>query len=188
MQAGRSGAAPVLDHARTTTALDWQIWFAAMGAPREYPWTLHLVWKLLEADPARSACSRATRSRRAAALRPRRSLPLSLRAAATQRRLVAARARRRPGCRPCHATTRSCRSICAVTAGCAIDDGFPCTSPCAVLTCFPISPTMKTFSPACTRSSVIAPLTVHHHWRPTNCPRQLPDRNPPRDLSGTNVA
>ncbi|HEX2521152.1 MAG TPA: lipase maturation factor family protein, partial [Terriglobia bacterium] len=25
--------------------LDWQIWFAAMSAPDQYPWTLHLVWK-----------------------------------------------------------------------------------------------------------------------------------------------
>ncbi len=30
--------------------LDWQIWFAAMASPAEYPWTLHLVWKLLEGD------------------------------------------------------------------------------------------------------------------------------------------
>ena len=27
--------------------LDWQMWFAAMATPNEYPWTLHLVWKLL---------------------------------------------------------------------------------------------------------------------------------------------
>jgi hypothetical protein len=27
--------------------LDWQIWFAAMSTPNEYPWTLHFVWKLL---------------------------------------------------------------------------------------------------------------------------------------------
>ena len=27
--------------------LDWQMWFAAMSAPNQYPWTLHLVWKLL---------------------------------------------------------------------------------------------------------------------------------------------
>jgi hypothetical protein len=27
--------------------LDWQMWFAAMSTPNEYPWTLHLVWKLL---------------------------------------------------------------------------------------------------------------------------------------------
>jgi Lipase maturation factor len=27
--------------------LDWQIWFASMSTPEEYPWTLLLVWKLL---------------------------------------------------------------------------------------------------------------------------------------------
>jgi hypothetical protein len=31
--------------------LDWQMWFAAMGSPTEYPWTLNLVWKLLHNDP-----------------------------------------------------------------------------------------------------------------------------------------
>src|SRR3954447_3496830 len=31
--------------------LDWQIWFAAMASPEEYPWTLHFVWKLLHNDP-----------------------------------------------------------------------------------------------------------------------------------------
>jgi hypothetical protein len=31
--------------------LDWQIWFAAMSTPERYPWTLHLVWKLLHNDP-----------------------------------------------------------------------------------------------------------------------------------------
>ena len=30
--------------------LDWQIWFAAMSAPQEYPWTVHFVWKLLHND------------------------------------------------------------------------------------------------------------------------------------------
>jgi hypothetical protein len=30
--------------------LDWQMWFASMGAPAQYPWTLHLVWKLLHND------------------------------------------------------------------------------------------------------------------------------------------
>ena len=30
--------------------LDWQIWFASMSAPDEYPWTFHLVWKLLHND------------------------------------------------------------------------------------------------------------------------------------------
>jgi hypothetical protein len=32
--------------------LDWLLWFAAMGSPRDYPWALHLVGKLLVADPA----------------------------------------------------------------------------------------------------------------------------------------
>jgi len=32
--------------------LDWLLWFAAMGTPRDYPWAVHLVDKLLEADPA----------------------------------------------------------------------------------------------------------------------------------------
>lgn len=31
--------------------LDWQMWFAAMSTPQQYPWTLHLVWKLLHNDP-----------------------------------------------------------------------------------------------------------------------------------------
>jgi hypothetical protein len=30
--------------------IDWQIWFAAMASPVEYPWTLHFVWKLLHND------------------------------------------------------------------------------------------------------------------------------------------
>src|SRR5207302_3648640 len=30
--------------------LDWQIWFAAMSVPEEYPWTVHFVWKLLHND------------------------------------------------------------------------------------------------------------------------------------------
>ena len=32
--------------------LDWQMWFAAMATAEDYPWTLHLVWKLLHNDPA----------------------------------------------------------------------------------------------------------------------------------------
>jgi hypothetical protein len=32
--------------------IDWQIWFAAMASPGDYPWTLHFVWKLLHNDPA----------------------------------------------------------------------------------------------------------------------------------------
>jgi hypothetical protein len=31
--------------------LDWQLWFAAMGSYRDYPWTLNLIWKLLHNDP-----------------------------------------------------------------------------------------------------------------------------------------
>lgn len=30
--------------------LDWQMWFAAMSAPQDYPWTFHLIWKLLHDD------------------------------------------------------------------------------------------------------------------------------------------
>ncbi len=32
--------------------LDWQMWFASMSTPDDYPWTMHLVWKLLHNDPA----------------------------------------------------------------------------------------------------------------------------------------
>ena len=31
--------------------LDWQMWFAAMSTPDEYPWTLTLIAKLLHNDP-----------------------------------------------------------------------------------------------------------------------------------------
>jgi hypothetical protein len=31
--------------------LDWQMWFASMSSVDEYPWTVHLVWKLLHNDP-----------------------------------------------------------------------------------------------------------------------------------------
>jgi hypothetical protein len=31
--------------------LDWLLWFAAMGGPRDDPWMVHLVAKLLERDP-----------------------------------------------------------------------------------------------------------------------------------------
>jgi hypothetical protein len=31
--------------------LDWQMWFASMSTPEEYPWTLNLVSKLLHNDP-----------------------------------------------------------------------------------------------------------------------------------------
>lgn len=31
--------------------LDWQMWFAAMSTPDQYPWTYNLMWKLLHNDP-----------------------------------------------------------------------------------------------------------------------------------------
>jgi hypothetical protein len=31
--------------------LDWQMWFAAMSSPDDYPWIMNLVWKLLHNDP-----------------------------------------------------------------------------------------------------------------------------------------
>lgn len=31
--------------------LDWEIWFAAMGTPKQYPWTLKVIWKLLHNNP-----------------------------------------------------------------------------------------------------------------------------------------
>jgi hypothetical protein len=30
--------------------LDWQMWFASMATPSDYPWTYNLVWKLLHND------------------------------------------------------------------------------------------------------------------------------------------
>ncbi len=30
--------------------LDWQMWFAAMASPNDYPWAYNLVWKLLHND------------------------------------------------------------------------------------------------------------------------------------------
>jgi len=30
--------------------LDWQMWFAAMDSPNDYPWTYTLIWKLLHND------------------------------------------------------------------------------------------------------------------------------------------
>lgn len=30
--------------------LDWQMWFAAMATPEEYPWIYNLIWKLLHGD------------------------------------------------------------------------------------------------------------------------------------------
>jgi hypothetical protein len=30
--------------------LDWQMWFASMDTPQDYPWTYNLIWKLLHND------------------------------------------------------------------------------------------------------------------------------------------
>jgi hypothetical protein len=30
--------------------LDWQMWFASMDSPTDYPWTYNLIWKLLHND------------------------------------------------------------------------------------------------------------------------------------------
>jgi hypothetical protein len=38
--------------------LDWQVWFAAMATPGDYPWTFHFVWHLLHNERALSVCSR----------------------------------------------------------------------------------------------------------------------------------
>ena len=49
-------ALPVVDDRRPPQVapyqlrLDWQMWFAAMASPGDYPWTLNLVWKLLHND------------------------------------------------------------------------------------------------------------------------------------------
>ena len=32
--------------------LDWQLWFAAMASPDDYPWVWNLIWKMLHNDPA----------------------------------------------------------------------------------------------------------------------------------------
>jgi len=31
--------------------LDWQLWFAALGSPRENPWFIMLMWRLLQGSP-----------------------------------------------------------------------------------------------------------------------------------------
>jgi hypothetical protein len=49
LQARRRLAAPCVV-APYQYRLDWQIWFAAMSTAERYPWTLHLVWKLLHND------------------------------------------------------------------------------------------------------------------------------------------
>jgi hypothetical protein len=61
--------------------IDWQIWFAAMASPAEYPWTLHFVWKLLHNDRGTPlAPGQQSLSRRAASLHSRAAVSLSFRA------------------------------------------------------------------------------------------------------------
>jgi hypothetical protein len=36
--------------------LAWQLWFAAMQTPRQNPWLLRLIWKLLNGDPLGERC------------------------------------------------------------------------------------------------------------------------------------
>ncbi len=31
---------------------DWQMWFASMSTPEDYPWTVTVIDKLLHSDPA----------------------------------------------------------------------------------------------------------------------------------------
>lgn len=50
------GLPAALDHRAPQVApyhlrFDWQMWFAAMGTPDDYPWTLTLIAKLLHNDP-----------------------------------------------------------------------------------------------------------------------------------------
>ncbi|NJL26779.1 MAG: lipase maturation factor family protein [Thermoanaerobaculia bacterium] len=47
----KSGRKDTLFQVRISDRLDWLMWFAAMSTPEQYPWTLHLVWKLLHNDP-----------------------------------------------------------------------------------------------------------------------------------------
>ena len=61
--------------------IDWQIWFAAMASPAEYPWTLHFVWKLLHNDPGTLVTPRKQSiPGRAASLHSGATLSLSIRA------------------------------------------------------------------------------------------------------------
>jgi hypothetical protein len=81
----RTRPTPCRDRA-LSAALDWQMWFAAMGTPEEYPWTIHLVWKLLHNDPGRALAVRGESvPRPAAALCARGAVPLCVRAAGRSR-------------------------------------------------------------------------------------------------------
>ena len=62
--------------------LDWDLWFAPMGSPSDFPWMVSLVAKLLHNDPlALSLIGPNPFPRRAAALHPRRLLHLRVRQA-----------------------------------------------------------------------------------------------------------
>jgi hypothetical protein len=74
--------------------LDWQMWFAAMSTPDQYPWTLHLIWKLLHGDPG------------ALSLFRWQSLPGPIRRASSVRRSTAI-ASRRPANRTTGRASRS---------------------------------------------------------------------------------
>ena len=58
--------------------LDWQMWFAAMSTPDQYPWTYNLVYKLLHNDPGALSLFAGNPSRQAAALYPGHVIPLCL--------------------------------------------------------------------------------------------------------------
>ena len=98
--------------------LDWLLWFAAMGSPRDYPWAVHLVWKLLVGRSGRRSGSSA-------------SDPFAARGRATCASTSTATGWRRsarrpggsargsaPGCRRSPATTRSSRAFFAARVGC----------------------------------------------------------------------
>ena len=61
--------------------IDWQIWFAAMATPADYPWTFHFVWKLLHNDRAHSRFSRTIHFRMRRPIMFARDLSLPIRAA-----------------------------------------------------------------------------------------------------------
>ena len=82
--------------------LDWQMWFAALGAYRQNPWLVNCCLRLLQARPRCWRCSNAIRFPHPAALYPRGGLRLPLhrfRYAPQDRRVVASRGERRiPAC------------------------------------------------------------------------------------------
>ncbi len=100
--------------------LDWQMWFAAMSDAQEYPWTLHLVWKLLHNDPGVARpLRRQSVPRPTAALRSRRPLRSTGSPRPATRTASGGRAPNRDsGCRRLPATTRNSPSSSNRRAGC----------------------------------------------------------------------